>query len=83
MKGTQGGGKSVILTKNEVAHAKKHQQHSVAVIVHNVNVGSEGGSFHASGGALRVCLPWVVESAALEPIQYKWTLSGHSEHPEA
>ncbi len=75
VKGTQGAGTSVILTKNEVEHWKQHQQHSIAVIVHDIKLLPEGNSFHPSGGVSRVCLPWVLESAALTPIQYKWSVS--------
>ena len=72
VKGTQGSGASVILTENEVEHWKNHQKSSVAVIVHDVRVEPEGGSFRASGGTSCVCLPWALEPAALEPIQYRW-----------
>jgi hypothetical protein len=81
VKGTQGSGASVILTKNEIEHARKHQQHSIFVIVHGVNIVSTGGSSQASGGTSRVYLPWILESGVLEPIQYKWTLPALSELP--
>jgi hypothetical protein len=76
VKGTQGSGASVILTKNEVEHWKKHPKNSIAVIVHDVKVGLEGGACRASGGTSCVCLPWVLEPAALEPIQYTWSVPG-------
>jgi hypothetical protein len=88
VKGTQGSGASVILTKNEVAHWRNHQRDSIAVIVHDVKLNPEGESFRPSGGTLRVCLPWVLERAALDmldafatvdvlkAIQYMWTVSG-------
>jgi hypothetical protein len=75
VKGTQGSGAAVILTKNEVKHGRKYPRHSVAVIVYRVKLEGEPGSLHASGGTSRVCLPWILESVALEPIQYKWTVS--------
>jgi hypothetical protein len=81
VKGTQGPGMSVILTKNEYEHWQKYRRRSVAVIVHDVKVDCEEGSFHATGGSSRVCLPWFVDLAALEPIQYKWTVAGRPETP--
>jgi hypothetical protein len=80
-KGTQGSGASVQLTKNEVAHGQKYQQHSIAVIVHDVKVILKSGSFHASGGIVRVCLPWIIELAALEPVQYRWRVPVCAELP--
>lgn len=74
VKGTQGSGTSVILTKNEIEHAKKYPQRSITVIVHDVKVRLGGGPPHASGGALRVFHPWIPESTALEPIQFRWAV---------
>jgi hypothetical protein len=79
VKGTQGSGKSVILTKNEVAHWRKHKQHSIAVIVRDIKVDPK--SFRASRGTSHVCRPWSIESAALEPSQYTWTVSGGRDLP--
>lgn len=81
VKGTQGPRASVTLTKNEVEHGQKYQQRSIAVVVHDVKVAADSGSFRVSGGASRVCLPWILESTALEPIQYKWTVSVCPEPP--
>lgn len=72
VKGTQGNGASVILTGNEIKHGKAHHPYSIAVIVHSVVVDSDG---RASGGVPCVYLPWILESAVLTPIQYKWTIS--------
>jgi hypothetical protein len=52
VKGTQGPGESVILTRNEVNHWKKHQNQSIAVIVHGVELDLARKS--ASGGTARV-----------------------------
>jgi hypothetical protein len=79
VKGTQGSGTSVILTKNEVEHWKQYKQTSIAVIVHGVKVDREKED--ASGGSVQVCFPWTFEPAALEALQYKWTLSGCPEGP--
>jgi hypothetical protein len=47
VKGTQGSGASVILTNNEVEHAKKHQRNSIAVIVHGIEVDSKAPRINA------------------------------------
>jgi hypothetical protein len=82
VKGTRGSGASVILTKGEVDHWNEHRQNSIAVIVHHVTVGSEAGVPRATGGIPWACLPWILESTALKPIQYEWAVSGRLEHPE-
>lgn len=78
VKGTQGSGASVILTKNEIEHGQKYQQHSIAVIVHHIRVNKRS----ASKGTTHVCLPWILEGSALEPILYNWTVSRCPELPE-
>ena len=77
VKGTQGLGNSIILTKNELEHWQQHQQDSIAVIVHSIKLDSDGESFSPSGGTSRVCLPWILER--VEAIQYKWTVSNSPE----
>jgi hypothetical protein len=79
VKGTQGAGKSVILTKNEVDHWKKYEQHSIAVIVRDIK--ADPKTFRASGGTSQVCHPWLIEPASLEPSQYAWTVSGCRDLP--
>ena len=49
VKGTQGAGTSVILTKNEVEHSTQHAQISIAVIVHGVKVDRERRKLHRQG----------------------------------
>ena len=83
VKGTQGPGASVILTKNEVEHWKEHQKHSIAVVVYNVRLDAKGESFLPSEGTARVLFPWILELASLEPIQYNWTVSERPELPGA
>jgi hypothetical protein len=78
VKGTQGSGASVILTKNEIKHGQKYKHHSIAVIVHHIRV-NRG---KASKGTTQVCFPWILEGSALAPTHYKWTVSRCPIHHE-
>ena len=76
VKGTQTAGTSVILTRNEVEHAKQHPGNSMFVIVHSIKVCPKGSSFDASGGTSRVHAPWMLNSDELEPINFRWVVPG-------
>ncbi len=76
VKGTQTPGMSVILTRNEVEHAKQFPNNSIFVIVHSVKVRRNGSSFHVSEGLTRVHSPWTLRSDTVEPIHFKWILPG-------
>lgn len=59
VKGTTGGGDSVLLTRNEVQHARQHYPHVALFIVHGIQLtgrGTEAPS--ASGGHVRLFNPW-------------------------
>ena len=75
VKGTQGSGVAVIMTANEVEHARRYPAQSIAVVVHHIKVMQINGALKATGGKVRVCLPWVIEPKSLKPLQYKWTVS--------
>lgn len=73
VKGTQGSGKSIILTKNEVEHANYYQQNSIAVVVYGIQVSRVGRTYRSSGGKVRIHRPWDLDSGTLEAIQYRWS----------
>jgi bifunctional DNA-binding transcriptional regulator/antitoxin component of YhaV-PrlF toxin-antitoxin module len=75
VKGTQGAGVAVIMTANEVNHARRYPEYSIAVVVHQIKVIQGAGGLEGTGGNVRVCLPWVIEPKSLKPLQYKWTVS--------
>lgn len=77
VKGTTGDGGSVLLTRNEVDHARDRYPHVALVVVSGIDLAGRGtGAPTASGGALRVFLPWDVDAAGgqLRAETYKLTL---------
>ena len=58
-KGTTGAGGSVLLTRNEVAHARKHYPDVALFVLSGVTLEGRGtGAPQASGGEPRVFDPW-------------------------
>jgi hypothetical protein len=75
VKGTQTEGSAVILTKNEVAHAKKHPKHSIFILVHSIQVkAKKTNDFVLSGGEIVFKKPWAIDHNDLTAIQYFWTV---------
>ncbi len=74
VKGTQGKGEAVIVTKNEVKHRNSHPSRSIAIIVHSIKVDAAKKPPVASGGAILIFEPWEINPASLEPTQYLWTV---------
>jgi hypothetical protein len=73
VKGTQTAGNAVILTKNEVAHAQKHSDRSIIVIVHTVEV-HDGNPPLVSKGQVDVYESWRLSSNDLTALHYLWTV---------
>jgi hypothetical protein len=72
VKGTTTDGAEVILTPNEVKHARENS-HSVLFILSDVKVErSEDGTVTATGGVRRLYDPWAVDEGALTPIGYRY-----------
>lgn len=71
VKGTQTGGKTVFLTKNEVAHATGHPLASILIIVHSIQVSSLD-EIRAAGGKTVVREMWRPLTKDLVAIQYAW-----------
>jgi hypothetical protein len=69
VKGTQTAGKSVILTKNEVEHAKANPGYSILVIVHSVKM---AGKDIAKAGIPEVTEKWDLMEGELTATQYLW-----------
>lgn len=72
VKGTTGAGVSVLLTHNEVAHARLHKEQMALVIVSQIQLDCSGDEPTASSGRIRVLLPWHVDSGTLKPTQYQY-----------
>ena len=70
VKGTTTEGERVLLTPNEVRHARDHA-HTCLFIVSGIAVERSGDSIvEASGGAIRILNPWSPDQAHLDPIGY-------------
>ena len=71
MKGTTTSGEEIILTSNEVEHARAHRSRCMLFILYQIEVadGPEGPA--AAGGTRRVLWPWDVDAGRLAPISYK------------
>jgi len=73
VKGTQTGGKTVIVTKNEIAHVRANPDTCVFVVVRNVNVSGKG-PLSASGGTSEIRQPWQLHPDDLVATQFVWTV---------
>ncbi|MGO9286203.1 MAG: protein NO VEIN domain-containing protein [Mycobacterium sp.] len=72
VKGTTTDGAQVVLTRNEVAlHRAEHPNNALAV-VRNITLDRSGEQPVASGGELRLVMPWEVNEDGLSPIAYNY-----------
>lgn len=75
VKGTAGDGSAIILTANEVDHARAHYPHVELFIVSDILVIVEQGDLlDTSGGNDTVYQRWDVDAGVLTPITYKYKL---------
>lgn len=73
VKGTTGTGAVVILTRNEVEVHQKYFPNNALAVVSSISL-TRGDAPVASGGVLRVILPWEVTQAQLEPMVFEYRL---------
>ena len=75
VKGTTTGGSDVVLTPNEVAHARDNRD--VALFIYSsIAINSDGGLPICTGGEGRVIHPWQIDKdGELRPVGYSYTLS--------
>lgn len=73
VKGTTGLGSVILLTRNEVEVHQKYFPHNALVVVSSIHL-TRGEEPVASGGILRVILPWEVEKNLLEPMTFEYRL---------
>jgi hypothetical protein len=75
VKGTTGDGSQVLLTPNEVAHARTQHPHIALVVVANLSLMPTPDGWVASGCDLRVVQPWLVDDTNLRPIGFVLSLA--------
>ncbi|MBS0198091.1 MAG: DUF3883 domain-containing protein [Planctomycetes bacterium] len=73
VKGTTGGGESVLLTAKEVLHARENAHCVALFIVANITLQRVPSSPpKAEGGTTRLIMPWSVSEGSLEPTQFRY-----------
>lgn len=74
VKGTTTFGETIILTRNEVAHAKKAHPNVELFVVTDIRIDEQDGDDHvASGGVARVCGNWLPTDDRLMPMGYVYS----------
>ena len=75
VKGTTGGGSEVLLTPNEVTHAREHYPRVALFVVAGVETSDESGGLSVTGGgAERDYEPWQIDEGDLAPLGYSYAL---------
>lgn len=79
VKGTQGTGLEVLLTPNEVGHARQQRDRMALFVVSGIVVsGQETDSPVAAGGDAAIYEPWDVDAGDLRPIGYCLKISNRA-----
>jgi hypothetical protein len=73
VKGTTSTGEKIIVTRNEVDHARK-AGNCILFIVKNIVIEQVGSDVRSHGGEPVVLWPWHVDSGSLQPISYFYSL---------
>lgn len=72
VKGTTGSGESIILTRNEVKHAKSNKSQVALAVVRGIELRLRDGEPTAEGGEMQIIDPWDINESALEATQYEY-----------
>lgn len=71
VKGTQSAGETIIVTPNEVRHAREFEVE--LIVVHGIEVTREAHDNRLAGGRVRRIRPWRPDDGDLRPLGYTWT----------
>lgn len=71
VKGTQGPGDQIILSRGEIEHARKYERRTALYVLHSIKVDGKG---NASGGKRVILKPWDVDKGTLTPMTYSYRL---------
>lgn len=75
VKGTTMAGSKVLLTRNEVSHARRQAPNVVLCVVANIHIErDEAGGYVASGGEMLVIDPWDIDEGELIPMTFEYRL---------
>jgi hypothetical protein len=85
VKGTTTEGVEVILTPNEVAHARDHPEVALFVLARISVERTDDGAVHAWGGSPIVLDQWEIDAGVLRPVGFRYQLPshGHTDRDEA
>ena len=72
VKGTQTDGNEIILTRGEVAFARKHKGQMALFILHTIPVSEEKGQHVLGVGKRKLIQPWDVDLGTLKPLTFKY-----------
>lgn len=72
VKGTTSGGTEVILTPNEVRHARAYPSTALFILSNIIIERSEDGTVTATGGDRHVYDPWLIEDGTLMPLGFRY-----------
>lgn len=82
VKGTTTVGEEIILTFNEVEHARRHKSECMLFILADVAVSDGPGSPRAAGGTRYVLWPWDVDAGHLVPISFRYRCAAQAQSSE-
>lgn len=74
VKGTTTAGAQVLLTRNEVDHAKVRFPQVCLFVVSEIELAEDDGNYSVSAGNVRILMPWQVEDGRLQPLTYTYKL---------
>lgn len=74
VKGTTGRGDTILLTKNEVAHAHERYPNVALYVLSGIKL-TKGTAPKCSGGKARAYMPWKLDDAALVAIGFQYGLT--------
>lgn len=63
---------NVILTRNEVAHAREQGPRMALAIVSGIRLEKRESDVLANGGNLRVIRPWAIDEGTLDATQFEY-----------
>jgi hypothetical protein len=72
VKGTTADGTEVILTPNEVRHAREHPDAALFILSNIIVERSQDGTVTATGGEKHVYDPWPIDNGTLVPLGYRY-----------
>lgn len=74
VKGTTSDGETIVLTRNEVLHARNKQIPMALYVVSKIDLMFEGSIPIATGGVLTCYEPWTIDEFELQPLSFQCRL---------